>query len=115
MTPLISQKKDIAVYDLQEARVVGRYIQIDVRMRQKAPPCYNGHVAILLDDDTKVLLYPVWDAQARRNSQEIAQFEGQRVEVIGKLYACAPEDSEGNSNLRLPCLENITAIHLAEV
>jgi hypothetical protein len=113
MTPIISQKNDIATNDRKEAKVVGLYIQIDVRMRQKTPPLFDGHVAILLEDDTQVLLYPVWDKQARRDSQEITQFEGRRVEVSGKLYARAPENSEGSSNLRLPCLKDITAIHLA--
>lgn len=113
MTPLILQQADILAHDQQEVRVVGRYIQIDVRMIQKSPPRYDGHVAIVLDDETEVLLYPVWHQQARRDEQEIAQFEGQRVEVTGKLYARAPENREGSANLRLPCLQNITVIHLS--
>ena len=82
-------------------------------MRQLPPPRYVGHVAIVLDDDTRVLLYPVWDTQARRGQDEIARFAGKRVEATGTLHATAPEGSESVANLQLPCLTDVRSIRIA--
>jgi D-alanyl-D-alanine carboxypeptidase len=113
MAPLISRREDIAAHDRQATRVVGRYTQFDARMNPRPPPRYAGHVVLVLDDGTKVLLYPVWHPQARRGDAEISRFEGQRVEVSGTLYAQAPESREDCANLRWPCLQDITAIQAA--
>ena len=113
MVAVISRNEDIAAHDRQQSRVVGRYTQIDVRMNQHPPPRYTGHVAIELDDGTQVLLYPVWDPQAQREDVEITRFEGKRIEVTGKLYTRAPENRDGNANLRIPCIKDLTDIRLS--
>src|SRR5215831_2281744 len=102
MVSLVASEDDIAPHDEEEVRVVGRYAEVDVRMRRTPPPHYAGHVAIVLDDETRVLLYPVWDPQARRDQDEIARFAGKRVEATGTLHATAPEGEESVANLQLP-------------
>ena len=110
--PVVSREEDIDALDGQEVRVIGGYAQIDVRMNPKPPPHYSGHVAITLDDGTRVLLYPVWDDRARRDQDEIAQSEGRRVEVTGTLHAVAPESEAEVANLEMPCLTGITSVRV---
>jgi hypothetical protein len=113
MVSLVSSEDDVARHDKEEVRVVGRYEQVDVRMMALPPPRYAGHVAIVLDDDTRVLLYPVWDQQARRAQDEIARFAGKRVEATGTLHATAPQGEELVANLELPCLTDVRSIRNA--
>ena len=113
MVSLVASEDDVAPHDQEEVRVVGRYEEVDVRMRPVPPPRYVGHAAIVLDDDTRVLLYPVWDPRARRGPDEIARFAGKRVEAIGTLHATAPQGQESVANLELPCLTDVSSIRIA--
>ena len=48
--PRITARADLAAHDGSEVRVVGTYVERDVRMRPTPPPAYQGHVAIALAD-----------------------------------------------------------------
>jgi hypothetical protein len=108
--PTVSASEDIQQQTGKRVRLVGRYIQIDVRMRQVPPPVYNGHVAIALEDQTEVLLYPIWDSQAKRPPEEIARYENLPVAVIGTVLLEAPDSPEDAANLCSPCLVSVESI-----
>jgi uncharacterized membrane protein YcgQ (UPF0703/DUF1980 family) len=109
--PLITTWKEAESYDGQLVRVVGQYIEIDVRMKPIGRPRYVGHVSIILADDIRVSLFPVWQDDARRPQTEIDQFKDQKVEVIGVLYHQSPVDPRGGASPLSPCLSNIKALY----
>jgi len=57
--PPVTSGNQIMPNELETVRVVGKYVQIDVRMRKTDTPVYRGHVAIELDDATQILLEPI--------------------------------------------------------
>lgn len=111
--PNVLGKADIEEYAVEQVRLVGRYTQIDARMRREATPVYNGNVALVLDDGTQVLLYPVWHVEAKRPADEIARYENQRVVVVGTIFPKAPASPDNAANLSLPCLTEVESIDLA--
>jgi hypothetical protein len=92
------------------AELVGRYGQLDVRMRQKGDPVYLGHVALTLADGTLVTLEPIWSDAARRPAEEIERWDGQEVVVRGLLHAEAPEPPEPQATIVSPCVSPVEAI-----
>jgi hypothetical protein len=111
--PVVRTRAEINQYATEQVRVIGRYTQIDVRQRPTSEAAYQGHVALVLEDGAKVLLYPVWHREAKRPSGEIARFEDQQVAVVGTIFPRAPSSRDHAANLLLPCLTNITAIEMA--
>jgi hypothetical protein len=111
--PTILVMADLEANAGEQARVIGYYTQIDVRMRAEPPPVYNGNVAVVLEDGTKVLLYAIWDVEARRPAAEIAQYENQRVAVEGMVFPQCPDSPDHLANLRLPCLLMVDSIQMA--
>ena len=73
--PVVRTRAEIDEHATEQVRVTGRYTQIDVRQRPSPPAAYQGHVALVLDDGAKVLLYPVWHREAKRPADEIARLE----------------------------------------
>jgi hypothetical protein len=110
--PVVAHKADIDTYALEMVRVIGRYIQIDVRQRQRHSPVYSGHVALVLGDGTNVLLNPIWESAAKRSPDEITRYEGKRVIVIGTIYPQAPSSPENEANVLMPCLTDIVSLEL---
>ncbi len=111
--PLINQLEQLNAYDGQQVRLVGKYVESDVRMRPTGTPRYVGHVSIVLSDNTHVSLFPIWDQDARRPKEEIDSFKDQEVEVIGTFYLQAPVDPSGGASPLSPCLTDIKAIYLS--
>jgi hypothetical protein len=101
---------DVGALSGQQVQVEGIYRQQDVRMRPVGPPAYVGHVAIVLDDDTRVFLYPLGSAEAVRSTDEIQRFDQQRVRASGLLSARMPSQ---NATIKAPCLLQVTSLALA--
>lgn len=112
--PLVATKADVDRYDGDMVRVVGRYTEIDVRKAPTKTPAYDGHVAIELEDGTRVLLLPVWDQEAIRPPEEIAHCKDQQVVVEGTIAKTAPSSRDGRANLLMPCLLFVLSVQLAE-
>ncbi|MGC1247193.1 MAG: hypothetical protein WA865_13350 [Spirulinaceae cyanobacterium] len=111
--PLINQLEQLDVYDGQQVRLVGKYVEHDVRMRPTGTPRYVGHVSIVLADNTHVSLFPVWYKDARRPQEEINSFKEHEVEVIGTLHRQAPSDPSGGASPLSPCLTDTKALYLS--
>lgn len=109
--PLINQLTQAEAYDGQIVRVVGKYAESDVRMKPIGTPRYVGHVSIVLADNTRVSLFPVWDNDARRPQEEIDRFKDLEVEVIGTFHRESPVDPRGGASLLNPCLTDIKALY----
>jgi hypothetical protein len=109
--PLITQWKEAEAHDGKLVRVVGKYIESDVRMKPIGTPRYVGHVSIVLADDIRVSLFPVWQREARRPQAEIHRFKDQEVEVIGIFYHQSPLDPSGGASPLSPCLTEIKALY----
>ena len=109
----ITSGAQIHTHDGQPVRLVGRYVQQDVRMMPRPPARHIGHVALVLDDDTAVLLAPTWHSNAIRPKDEIQQLEGKRVIATGTLHEKAPANPEGAANLEMPCLLPVDSVAAA--
>ncbi|WP_425389060.1 hypothetical protein [Cylindrospermum stagnale] len=111
--PMVVVKADIEENAVEQVRLVGRYVQIDVRQRPDSPPVYNGNVALVLEDGTEVLLYPVWHVEAKRPKEEISRFEQKQVTVVGTIFPKAPSNPSHAANFLMPCLTEVQSIELA--
>ena len=109
--PAIAQLQDAEAYNSQTVRLVGQYVERDVRMKRVGAPRYEGHVAIVLSDKTPVSLFPIWHKEARRPQAEIDRFKDRNVEVIGTFYCEAPTDPRGGASPLSPCLTDIQALY----
>jgi hypothetical protein len=108
---VVTSASDVETHAGQRVHVEGTYRQQDVRMRPVDPATLHvGHVAIVLDDGTRVYLYPPEDPEARRPADEIAQFENRRVRVAGVLLPTIPSD---NTAIIAPCLLDTGDVTLA--
>ena len=111
--PAVRTRAEIDQHATEQVRVTGRYTQIDVRQRATPPATYQGHVALVLEDGAKVLLYPVWHREAKRPADEISRLEDQQVVAVGTIFPRAPSSPDHAANLQMPCLTNITEIEKA--
>ncbi len=111
--PLINQLQKVDTYDGQQVRLVGRYVESDVRMKPTGKPRYVGHVSIVLADNTHVALFPVWHKDARRPQEEIDKFKAHEVEVVGTLHRQAPVAPSGGASPLSPCLTDTKALYLS--
>ena len=110
--PVVDQENTMASYDGQMVRLVGKYTEADVRMKPVGEPKYIGHVSIVLEDNTRIALFPVWKDDARRPKAEVERFKDKKVVVIGTLYQRSPADPRGGASPLSPCLTDIQALYL---
>jgi len=111
---IIARNTDISGHDGERVVVVGTYGQLDVRMRQKPPPVYRGHVALTMADGNQVLLEPIWADAAIRSEEERAAWDGKEVRVTGRLYARGPEPPEPIATMVVPTLSPVESIEPAD-
>jgi hypothetical protein len=107
--PVVKTGDDVAALAGKQVQVEGIYQQQDVRMRPIGQPVYLGHVAVVLDDETPVFLYPPDAAEARRSADEIQRFDDKRVRVSGLLYPTIPSE---DAMLQAPCLVEVGSVVL---
>lgn len=112
MQPTVVDIEGIRLFDGSSVSLVGIYMQHDVRkgLRRQGPVEFYGDVVIVLDDGTEVLLYPIWHKEKIRPSEEIEQFENEKVVVKGDVFAVAPSSEENLANLLMPCITDIKQI-----
>ncbi|MCY1008624.1 hypothetical protein OV079_24285 [Nannocystis pusilla] len=68
---------------------------------------------VILPDGQAVLLESLWHKETRPTPQQIADLEGERVEVVGVLQPEPPKRPElGAQNFSMPCLSPIHAIRV---
>ena len=111
LTP-ISTMAELANLDGQPVKLVGTYVLIDVRMRPKPPPRYRGHAAIDLEGG-RVFLEPIWAPEAIRPESE-REWNGQRVEVVGRFHRVPPEPPKPAAQLMVSCLRPVQSVTRVE-
>jgi hypothetical protein len=111
--PAVSRGDQIEANDGARVRVIGKYVEIDARMRQPPPPRHVGHAAIELSDGATVSLLPMWDPDALRPQAEADAFRDKQVEVVGVLHAIAPAEPHGGASPMNPALTQIEALRAA--
>jgi hypothetical protein len=110
--PVVSSGDDVKHHVSTYVSVEGVYEQQDVRMMRVDPEeLFEGHAAIVLDDGTRVYLYPQQDPEARRSPEERERFEHRRVRVTGLLFATNPGPG---AVIQAPLLADISSIEPAE-
>jgi hypothetical protein len=110
--PRCETLRDIQTLSGSQVLLVGTYQQVDMRMRQKPPPLYQGHVAVRLSDGTQVLLEPSWSKAAIRSPEERERYDGSRVEVTGVIHARSPAPHEPAAHTTGPVLSPVEGIQL---
>lgn len=112
--PVVSRLAEATTYDGKLVRLIGQYVERDSRMQPGGTPRYVGHVSIILADDTRVSLWPMWKHEARRPEQEIDRFKNHEVEVVGIFNTQAPVDPSGGASMTTPCLTEVKALYIAD-
>ena len=108
--PDVIDRAGIVEHAGERVRVVGRYTQLDVRVNPTGAPEFRGHVTLILDDRTAVLLEAEWREQAIRPAEEIARLAEKRVAATGMILPRAPRHPEGAASPALPCLVEIESV-----
>ncbi|MEQ8468392.1 histidine kinase [Coleofasciculus sp. E1-EBD-02] len=98
----------------KQVRLIGQYIQVDVRRWPKPPPRYKGHVAVVLEDGTEVFLYPPWHSEAIRSTNEITRYNNRGVAVVGKIVPECPKSPQPAASIVAPCMLTIDFIDLVD-
>jgi hypothetical protein len=111
--PRVTSIDELAARDGAEVRLVGTYVERDVRMKQAPPAVHHGHVAIQLADGKLVSLLPPWDDDARRPVAEVERFAGRQVEVVGTASRRGVADPDGGASLMGPTIDEVRALRLA--
>ncbi len=111
--PTVASSADLITHDGAQARVVGTYVERDVRMKPGLSPVHGGHVALELADGTSVSLLPVHHKDARRPEAEVARFGGQQVEVVGVVFRKAPADPSGGASPTGPAVVDVRMLRAA--
>lgn len=115
--PIITNHKDIHdnfpdSFDRgRKVRVIGKYIQTDVRMRAE-PPVYKGNVEIELDDGMSILLYPMWHPKAIDPLRKLLATKTNELCWLVKKAPTAPPPSDDRCSLIGPCMLTIDSIYL---
>jgi hypothetical protein len=110
--PTVRLEGDATTFAGQQVIVEGRYQQEDVRMMQVNPPVlHQGHVVLVLDDGSRVFLYPPASRDSLRDPVEIRRFEGRLVRAVGVILPRIPQEG---SVQNAPCLVYVVSIALAE-
>lgn len=112
--PKIATKEGILAHQNELVYLKGIYIQNDVRMRRKNPDIlHKGHVAILLEDKTKVYMYPPDQTVALRDVDEIKKFENSKVLLKCKILPYIPQSTnqmQQASVISAPCIVELISI-----
>jgi hypothetical protein len=108
--PEVIDRAGIVEHAGERVRLVGRYTELDVRVNAPPPPEFRGHVAIILDDKTAVLLEADWRESAIRPRAEIERHREHRVAVTGMILPVAPRHPDGANSLALPCMVEIESV-----
>lgn len=111
--PRCETLQDVQTLSGRQVLLVGTYQQVDMRMRPKPPPLYQGHVAVVLSDGTQVLLEPSWSKAAIRSHEEREQYDGSRVEITGVIHARSPAPPEMMAYVTGPALSPVERIEPA--
>lgn len=88
--PKVESIKDAT--DLNNKRVVveGIYTQVDIRLKKPNPPVYTGQIALKLQENTLVFLYPPTSPEAKRPKAEIKEMKDQQVRIVGMIFKNMP-------------------------
>lgn len=111
MKKLVS-KTDIPKYHGQRVIVVGRYLRHWVKKGSRSLSALPERAIIRLSDSTDIMLYPFWNSNNMRESQELAKFENKVVHIVGIIndgYSNLPDDAIYQS-FSLPYLTEIDSI-----
>jgi len=92
------------------ARVVGDYVEVDLRQKPKPPPRYLGRAGLRLEDGTLVLLEPGWSQAGLRSPEERRRFAGKRVEATGTIWIEPPRPATPVAYPIMPCLAPVEAL-----
>jgi hypothetical protein len=108
--PRVTSSAEVAAQDGRVAVVVGVYHAIPVPRKgskRDDPERPKEYAVITLADGTGVYLEPYATPEARRPAEEMARFDGTRVEVSGRVRRIMP--AEGQS-LVAPCVEGVIRV-----
>lgn len=110
--PVIRNRGEFLSASPGRVELIGFYRQADVRMKQTGDPVYRGNVFIELEENFKVLFFPLWFKESQRPADEINRFEGKLVRVICDIVKEAPESPDSSSNLVMPSIVSFDSIEL---
>ena len=100
-------------HDGKRVSVRGLYSLFDARKHgPDEAPVYDGHVAIILEDGTRVVLEPINSPNAIRSEEEINRFAGRMVVATGVLTKEPPPDPDHPQDLVTPCLSKVEEVRL---
>ena len=104
----------VDVHDGKRVTVRGIYALIDARKKSEADAAdvYDGHVALILEDGTRVLLESIYSPKAIRSEEEIERFAGRVVVATGVLTKLPPPQPDNPQDLVMPCLSDVDDIHV---
>jgi hypothetical protein len=103
-------REDVAAATGRRTRIVGEYVEVDMRRMPTGRPEYLGRAGIMLDDGTRVLLEPGWSQDGLRSAEERRRFAGKRVEAIGALWSRPPPPPEPIAYPLSPCLAQVESV-----
>jgi len=101
---------DVTTRSGQRALLIGTYREVDLRMRQRPPAVYDGHVAIGLRDGADVLLEPSWSERSIRSAEERSRYAGVVVEVNGVVHDRTPPPPELIAYVTDACISAVADI-----
>ncbi len=98
--PKIETLKDVSDNDNKRVVIEGVYTQIDIRLKRENPAVkYTGQVAIKLQDNTNIFIYPPTGPEAIRPKKEIKEMQGQQVRIVGMVFKNMPQSDLVKSKL----------------
>ncbi|OQA00822.1 MAG: hypothetical protein BWY70_00587 [Bacteroidetes bacterium ADurb.Bin408] len=98
--PKIETLKDVADNDNKRVMIEGIYTQIDIRLKKENPAVkYTGQVAIKLQDNTNVFIYPPTSPESIRPKKEIKEMQDQQVRIVGMIFKNMPQSDLVKSKL----------------
>ncbi len=109
VSPIVTSSDALFEQEGKRITLLGTYVQIDVRMRQRPPEVYRGHAGVQLSDGTTVYLEPLWLEAAIRSEAERTR-TGKKVRVTGTFYTQMPPAPEPMTLPMVPCLHPVTTV-----
>jgi len=98
--PKIESIKDVSDYHNKRIVVEGIYTQVDIRIKKENPAVkYSGQVALKLQDNTHIFIYPPTSPEAIRPKKEIKEMQGQLVRAVGMIFKNMPQSDVIKSKL----------------
>jgi hypothetical protein len=111
--PQCRRLADLEAFDGARVRVLGEYVELDLRKNPEPPPQFAGSAGVRLEDGAVVLLEPSWSPRGLRSRDESARLAGRRVEATGRLWKNPPAPSEPVAQVLAPCLSPVESVDLA--